>query len=136
MAAARGASTAPVAPTPSVWRSRRLGVALLALSAVFFGVNFAQEWWVSHQVQQQAASLRQQIGAQNALNAQLQSQISYYGSRQYIITRARQIGMSFPGDTLMQVVQQPTRYKTIRVPAPAQPQSQGFLSGLLHAIFH
>jgi cell division protein FtsB len=114
----------------------RVGIVLLALSAVFFGINFGHEWWLSHQIEAQAAGLRQQIAQAEAQNTQLQQQITYYGSKQYIILKARsQLGMVRPGDTLMHVQQLPPRVKIVRIHAqPAAPHESLFIH-LLRAIF-
>ena len=124
MAAARGPSreTAEAQFVRPSRRTSRLGVALLALSALFFGINFTQEWLISHQIQQRAADLQAGIAATNARNAQLQSQLAYYRSKEYIIPAARALGMARPGDTLMLVKQEPPRVRIVRVhvqtPAP------------------
>lgn len=118
------------------WRSPRVGVLLLLLSALFFSVNFAQEWWASHQVQQQAVQLQQKIDAATAQNARLQQQLSYYSSKQYVISQARVIGMGRPGDTLLVVNQGPARVRTIYVHAPAQVAPHNIFTRLLHALFH
>jgi cell division protein FtsB len=136
MAVARGPSheTAAARFVRSSRRASRLGVALLALSALFFGINFTQEWLISHQIQQQAADLQARIAATNALNAQLQSQLAYYRSKEYIIPAARALGMARPGDTLMLVRQGPPRIRIVRVYAQA-PASEGLFIRLLRAIF-
>ena len=138
MAAVRGSSrnTVESAPTRPGRRHRRWGIVLLLLSAIFFGVNFAQEWFTSHQVQQQAANLRTQIAQTNALNQQLQAQIGYYQSKQYIIPEARKLGMIRPGDVLMYVKAQPPVYRTVRVPQAPPTHKSDFFANLLQAIFN
>ena len=127
MAAVRRASheTSEAATVRPGWRASRLGIVLLALSAIFFGVNFTQEWLLSHQIQQRAADLQAGIAATNARNAQLQSQLAYYSSKEYIIPAARALGMAHPSDTLMLVKQEPPTVRIVRVhvQAPVQPQS-------------
>jgi cell division protein FtsB len=137
MAAARGPSrdTAEAQFVRPSRRVSRLGVALLALSALFFGINFTQEWLISHQIQQRAADLQAGIAATNALNAQLQSQLAYYRSKEYIIPTARRaLGMARPGDTLMFVKQEPPTVRIVRVHVPA-PATEGLFIRLLRAIF-
>jgi len=133
MARGRGSRSAPGNETTR-WRAPRIGVVLLALSLLFFGVNFTQEWWVSHQLQQDVASLQQQIRDTQAQNAQYQRDIAYYKSKAYITRDARQIGMARSGDSLLMFTQQPPRTRVVHVyePAPAQ---QNILTRLLHAIF-
>jgi cell division protein FtsB len=138
MATVRGSGRVTVesASTRPNRRHRRWGFVLLLLSAIFFGVNFTQEWLTSHQVQQQAANLQAQIAQTNALNQQLQSQIAYFQSKQYIIPEARKLGMTRPGDVLMYVKQLPPTYRVVHVKkAPAPPQSSLF-ANLLQAIFN
>ena len=115
-------------------RASRLGIVLLALSALFFGINFTQEWLISHQIRQRAADLQAGIVATNARNAQLQSQLAYYRSKEYIIPAARALGMARPGDTLMLVKQEPPRVRIVRVYGQA-PASQSLFIRLLRAIF-
>ena len=136
MAAARSPSRGTAATQfvrPSR-RTSRLGVALLALSALFFGMNFTQEWVISHQIQQRAADLQAGIAATNARNAQLQSRLAYYRSKEYIIPTARALGMARPGDTLMLVKQEPPRVRIVRVYMQA-PASERLFLRLLRAIF-
>ena len=136
MAAARGPSR-DTAAAPFVRPSRRasrLGVALLALSALFFGINFTQEWLISHQIRQRAADLQARIAATNARNAQLQSKLAYYRSKEYIIPAARALGLARPGDTLMLVKQEPPRVRIVRVNVPA-PAPEGLFIRLLRSIF-
>ena len=116
-------------------RAVRLGIVLLMLSALFFGVNFGQEWLISHQIQQRATQLQARITATNALNAQLQSQLAYYRSKEYIIPTARRaLGMARPGDTLMFVKQELPTVRIVRVPVQA-PAAEGLFIRLLRAIF-
>src|SRR5579884_2312348 len=138
MAAVRGSgrTTVESASTRPNRPHRRWGIVLLLLSAIFFGVNFTQEWLTSHQVEQQAADLQAQIAQTNALNQQLQSQIAYYQSKQYIIPEARKLGMTRPGDVLMYVKQLPPTYRVVHMKkAPAGPQGNVF-ANLLQAIFN
>ena|SRR5947209_5157560 len=138
MATVRGSgrTTVESASTRPNRRHRRWGIVLLLLSAIFFGVNFAQEWLTSHQVQQQAANLQAQIAQTNTLNQQLQGQIAYFQSKQYIIPEARKIGMIRPGDVLMYVKQLPPTYRVVHVKkAPPAPRSSLF-ANLLQAIFN
>ena len=136
MAAARGPSrdTAEAQVVRPSRRVSRFGVALLALSALFFGINFTQEWLISHQIRQRAADLQARIAATNARNAQLQSKLAYYRSKEYIIPAARALGMARPGDTLMLVKQEPPRVRIVRVNVPA-PAPEGLFIRLLRSIF-
>jgi len=136
MAAARGPSreTAEARFVRPSRRASRVGLALLALSAIFFGINFTQEWLISHQIQQRAADLQAGIAATNALNAQLQSQLAYYSSKEYIIPAARILGMPRPGDTLMLVKQEPPRVRIVRVHVQT-PAPESLYIHLLRAIF-
>ena len=138
MAAVRGSSrtTGESASTRSSRPHRRWGIVLLVLSAIFFGVNFAQEWLTSHQVQQQAANLEVQIAQTNALNQQLQNQIAYYQSKQYIIPEARKLGMTRPGDVLMYVKQLPPTHRVVHVKQAAPAPRNSFFTNLLQAIFN
>ena len=115
-------------------RASRLGIVLLALSALFFGINFTQEWLISHQIRQRAADLQAGIVATNARNAQLQSQLAYYRSKEYIIPAARVLGMARPGDTLMVVNQEPPRVRIVRVHVQT-PAPESLFIHLLRAIF-
>ena len=136
MSEVRGPSRPVVEPPPSRRRMPRVGIALLALSAVFFGINFGHEWWLSHQIEAQAAGLRQQIAQVQAQNTQLQQKIIYYSSKQYIILKARaQLGMVRPGDTLMHVQQLPPHVKIVRVPAQPPAPHESLFIHLLRAIF-
>ncbi len=103
MAKIREASINYSASQPRNKRARRIGVALLTISAIFFGVNFAQRWWTVEQAHQRGVQLQQQIAATQAANDQLRRDIDYYGSKQFIIDQARVIGMSRPGDTLISI---------------------------------
>ena len=136
MAAVRRASheTSGAAVVRPDRRASRLGIALLALSALFFGINFTQEWLISHQIRQRAADLQAGIVATNARNAQLQSQLAYYRSKEYIIPAARALGMARPGDTLMLVKQEPPRVRIVRMYVQ-NPASEGLFIRLLRAIF-
>ena len=134
MAGARVAGRGnPISPRPA-WRRSHLGILLLVLSATFFGVNFSQEWLMSHQMQQNAAALQAHIAAQEALNAQLQNKIAYYSSKDYIVTEARLLGMARPGDTLMLVKPQPATLRTVRVRVPAAAPAESVFIRLLRAI--
>ena len=137
MPGVRGASRGSPEPLPprSTRRASRLGIVLLGLSAVFFGVNFSQEWLVSRQVEQSAAALQAQINAQTALNSRLQNAIGYYGSKDYIVTAARELGMARPGDTLMLVKSQPPTIRTVYVRVQPPAPHESFLTHLLRAIF-
>src|SRR5689334_12101197 len=138
MVAARGPSreTAEARLVRPSRRAARLGIALLALSAIFFGVNFTQEWLISHQIQQRAAQLQAGIAAANAQNAQLQNQLAYLSSKEYIIPAARALGMSQPGDTLMLVKQESPTVRIVRVHVRASIGPQTLFIRLLRAIFH
>jgi len=103
MAKIREASINYSAPQARNKRARPAGVALLTISAIFFGVNFAQRWWTVEQAQQRGLQLQGQIAAAQAANDQLRRDIDYYGSKQFIIGQARVIGMSRPGDTLISI---------------------------------
>ena len=135
MAAVRGPSrdTAEAQFVRPSRRVSRLGVALLALSALFFGINFTQEWLISHQIQQRAAQMQARIAATNAQNAQLQSQLAYLSSKEYIVPAARLLGMARPGDTLMFVKHEPPTVRIVRV--PVQAPAEGLFIRLLRAIF-
>jgi cell division protein FtsB len=137
MAAVRRASseTVEAAVVRPGRRASRLGLILLALSALFFGVNFGQEWLISHQIQERAAQLQARIAATRALNTQLQSQLAYYRSKEYIIPTARRVlGMARPGDTLMYVKQEPPTVRIVRVHVRT-PAVEGLFIRLLRAIF-
>ncbi len=137
MAEVRGASRGPVESEPArrSRRASRLGIALLLCSAVFFGINFAQEWLFSRQVQQNVAQLQARIADVNAQNAQLQQQLAYVNSKDYIITQARIDGMVMPGDTLMHVTQLPGPTKIVHVPVHAPTPPESFFIRMLRAIF-
>lgn len=111
----------------------RTGIVLLLLSGLFFVVNFAQEWLNSNGVKSQAAAMRQQVDMTNRLNAQLQSQLSYRVSKEYVISAARAYGMAMPGDTLMMVTTGPPRVHTVYVYKPA-PQQENLLDHLLQTV--
>jgi cell division protein FtsL len=138
MAAVRGANRV-IRDGPSSRPDRRvarLGIVLLAVSALFFGVSFARESLVSRQIQANAARLQQAIVAANAQNSQLESEIAYLGSRSYIMTEARsRLGMVQPGDTQVHVVVGSPRVKVVRVPVRAEAPHEGLFISLLRAIF-
>ncbi len=115
-------------------RPPRVGVVLLVLSTLFFGVNFAQEWWVGHQVRQEAAQLQQQIDATNAYNKQLGSAKAYYASKSYVTRHAREIGMSRPKDVLLVYQQGPPHVRVVHVTKPA-PAPENIFARLVHAVF-
>ena len=115
-------------------RPPRVGVVLFALSLLFFGVNFAQEWWVGHQVQQQAAWYQQQISATEKHNKQLLSDIAYFSSKSYITRHAREIGMARPTDTLLVFEQGSPQAHTVHVTRHA-PVPENILTRLLHVVF-
>jgi cell division protein FtsL len=117
-------------------RIARLGIVLLAVSALFFGVSFARESLVSRQIQANAAQLQQEIDQANAQNSQLESQIAYLGSKPYVMTEARaKLGMVQPGDNQVHVVVGPPRVKVVRIAVPAAPSRENLFSSLLRAIF-
>ncbi|HZS90350.1 MAG TPA: septum formation initiator family protein [Chloroflexota bacterium] len=138
MAAVRGANrvireSLPARPDR---RIARLGFVLLAVSALFFGVSFARESLVSRQIEANAARLQQEIAAANAQNSQLESEITYLGSKSYVMTEARsKLGMAQPGDTQVHVVVGPPRVKVVKVPVPAEAPHEGLFISLLRAIF-
>lgn len=103
MARIREASFNYSAPRPSNKRTRRVGTILLTISAIFFGVNFAQRWWTVEQSRQRGVQLQQQIAVVQAANTQLRQDIDYYNSQQFVVDQARVIGMSRPGDTLISI---------------------------------
>jgi len=115
-------------------RSPRISVVLFVLSTLFFGINFAQEWWVSHGVQQEAAQRQREIAQTQAHIGQLQRASAYYGSKSYITRRAREIGMTRPNDTLLVFVPGTPTVHIVHVTRPA-PQRENILARLLHAIF-
>ena len=115
-------------------RSPRIGVALFVLSTLFFGINFAQEWWVSHGVRQEYVQRTQEIAQTRAHIATLQRASAYYASKSYITRRAREIGMARPNDTLLVFVPGTPTVRVVHVTRPA-PQRENILARLLHAIF-
>ncbi len=138
MAEVRGPSRPAPEPPPRRAPKIRshLGMALLALSAVFFGVNFAHEWVTSHRIEAQTASLQARIAQQNAYNKYLQSQLATYSSQDYIMQQARaQFGMAQPQDALVRVVELPPRVKVVRVRVPAPAPRESIFVHLLRAIF-
>lgn len=137
MAAIRGSSrSAPENPAPRPSRrASHVGAFLLILSGIFFSVNFAQEWWVSHQVQAQVTQLKQQIAQQNATNAQLADQYTYMKSKAYTVAIARKNGLAFPGDKVMYVQQPAPHIIYHHATAPAPAPEQNIIVKLLSAIF-
>lgn len=137
MAEVRGASrnSADSAPVRRTRRVSHLGVVLLFCSAVFFSINFAQEWWFSRQVQQNVAQLQDRVAHQQAVNAQLQQQLAYYNSKDYIVTQARAYGLVRAGDTLMHVTQLPGPTRVVRVAAQPTAPQESFFIRMLRAIF-
>lgn len=137
MAEVRSASRGPVENEPARRKRRgsRLGIALLLCSAVFFGINFAQEWLFSHQVQQNVAQLQARIADVNTQNTQLQQQLAYVNSKDYIMTQARADGMVMPNDTLMHVTQLPGATRIVHVPMHVAAPPESFFIRMLRAIF-
>ncbi len=68
----------------------RLGLTLVGLSVMFFGVNFCDKVIVSVQAQQQVRDLQAQINNINANNQRLEQQIAYYGTGSYIYKMSRE----------------------------------------------
>ena len=132
--ASRSASEA--APVRPGRRLSHVGIVLLMLSAIFFGFNFAHEWILSQQIEQTAAQLQQKIDQTNAQNQQLQNQLAYLDSKEYIVPTARaRLGMAQRGDTLMRVVVGPPTIHIVRVHEAAPSPPQSLFSRLLRAIF-
>jgi len=117
MAGVRGPSPNSFSLTRPNRRARNIGIALLLLSVVFFGVNYAQKWWLNRQIEQRAAQLQQQINQQELWNAQLQQDIAYYRSKAFIMDQARVLGMSRPGETLISIHWDPVQPRVVRVQA-------------------
>lgn len=115
-------------------RAPRVGMVLFALSLVFFSVNFAQEWLVTHGVQQEAARITREIAQTEAGNADLTRAQAYYSSKPYILRRAREIGMARPGDTLLVYVPGAPQTRVVRVTKVA-PAQENVFARVLHAIF-
>lgn len=138
MAAVRGSSrsASESAPSRSHGRATTVGMALLVVSAVFFGGSFTHEWLLSRQIEASAAQLQQRIDQINAQNQQMQSQLAYYGSKAYIVPEARAIlGLAQPGDTLMHVQFLPPHINIVRVPVRAPVPHESLFVRLLRAIF-
>jgi len=115
-------------------RAPRVGVVLFILSTVFFGVNFAQEWLVSHQVQQTATEIKREISQTEAHNIALQQAFTYYSSKAYVVRRAEELGMARPKDTLLVYQQGPPQVRIVHKPLPA-PAPENVFTHVLHAIF-
>ena len=115
-------------------RAPRVGVVLFILSIVFFGVNFAQEWLVSHQVQQTAAAIKREISQTEAHNIALQQAYTYYSSKPYVIRRAEELGMARPQDTLLVYQPGPPQVRVVPKTLPAPVPENAFMH-VLHAIF-
>ncbi len=134
MSVVRGQSMSNVVAERPSCRASRVGIILLVLSALFFGVNFTQEWWVTHGIEQSAAQLQRDIAATNAHNQQLRDEIVYVQSKEYIRRRARMLGMAEPGDTLAAMVVQQPRARIVRVYQQDPPPRNAVVS-LLRTIF-
>src|SRR5438067_13439730 len=85
----------------------RLGLLLVSLSVLFFGVNFGQKVVASYQVNQQVLQLEQQIAAVNAANEKLEQQIQYYETPSYVIAAARSQLYQHSGDTVFRIAGSP-----------------------------
>ncbi len=117
MAGVRGPSPNSFSLTRPNRRARNIGIALLLLSVVFFGVNYAQKWWLNRQIEQRAAQLQAQILQQEQWNAQLQQDIIYYRSKAFVEDQARVLGMSRPGETLISIHWDPVQPRVVHVQA-------------------
>jgi len=115
-------------------RAPRVGVVLFILSIVFFGVNFAQEWLVSHQVQQEAVAIKREISQTEAHNIALQQAFTYYSSKAYVVRRAEELGMARSKDTLLVYQQGPPQVRIVHKTLPA-PAPENVFTHVLHAIF-
>ena len=115
-------------------RAPRVGVVLFILSIVFFGVNFAQELLVSHQVQQEAVAIRREISQTEAHNIALQQAFTYYSSKAYVVRRAEELGMARPKDTLLVYQQGPSQVRIVHKTLPA-PAPENVFTHVLHVIF-
>ena len=117
MAGVRGPSPESFSLARPNRRARNIGIALLLLSVVFFGVNYAQKWWLNRQIEQRAAQLQQRIDQQEAWNAQLRQDIIYYRSKPFIMDEARVLGMSRSGETLISIHWALTQPRVVHVQA-------------------
>jgi cell division protein FtsB len=115
-------------------RAPRVGVVLFILSIVFFGVNFAQELLVSHQVQQEAVAIRREISQTEAHNIVLQQAFTYYSSKAYVVRRAEELGMARPKDTLLVYQQGSPQVRIVHKTVPA-PAPENVFTHVLHVIF-
>jgi len=68
----------------------RLGLTLVSLAVVFFGVNFCQKVITSMEAQQRVQQLQADITAIDASNRALQGQIAYYKTKPYVNKMARE----------------------------------------------
>ncbi len=117
----------------------RLGLTLVGLAIVFFGVNFCEKIVTSIDADQQVASLQQQISAINRQNSQLQKQIQYYKTDAYVIKMARENYLyKQSGDTIFRVANSPDGASLsapgnspVPVPTPTPPV-QPWWQGLLN----
>src|SRR5712692_2561948 len=82
----RGGSWAEQMAVPRM----RLGLILVGLAIVFFGVNFCEKVVTSYQANQQVADLQRQIATIQRENAAIERQIAYYQTPSYVITMARE----------------------------------------------
>jgi cell division protein FtsB len=82
----------------------RLGLILVGLAIVFFGVNFCEKVVTSYQANQQVMALEQQIATLDHQNDALQHQIAYYQTPAYVIAMARDnYFFDQPGDTVFRI---------------------------------
>lgn len=78
--------------------STRLGIALLAVSSLFFAANFADKAWVSYQVSQQKQQLITQIQVTEQQITKYTGDLKYMTTRPYYVEQARTFGFVQPGD--------------------------------------
>ncbi|GAC1433169.1 MAG: hypothetical protein NVSMB65_06930 [Chloroflexota bacterium] len=99
-----GAGKGPSWPQQMAVPRVRLGLMLVGLAVLFFGVNFCEKVVTSYQISQHVAALQQQIADANAQNAQLQQQIHYYQTPSYVIATARERYLyQHSGDTVFRI---------------------------------
>jgi cell division protein FtsB len=101
----------------------RLGLILVGLAVIFFGVNFGQRVAADYQINQQVQQLQQQIDAVNASNATLEEQIGYYQTPGYVISRARGLLYQHKGDIVFRFEDDPNALDAAP-PAAGAPSSR------------
>jgi len=98
----------------------RLGLTLVSLAIVFFGVNFCQKVITSMEAQQRVQQLQADITAIDTSNRALQGQIAYYKTKPYINKMARErFVYRHAGDTVFAI--DGLSSDLTAAPAPPQP---------------